>query len=342
MVRVGQRVLEDSGKGEVRSMDTGRWTGMEATRTAGKPEPIRPRGVSSRLPLLLFVAIAAALYMGYQYLTESELVRTAEAFVRQDPEIRGAVGEVRSCRLWFPFKIDFPEEAPQLDITLLVEGAKADTKARVTLKLEGTRWRIVAASYEDGKGMVRPLLKKAKPATPKAEAVLPSVPPPAVKPQEKDKADSKISEAAEELEKGYRFLRGHDYDQAIVSYERVIRLAPDIPDGYAGRGRAYTAKGFDKQAMADLLKAVKLRPDDVGAWRILGFLQGKNNRFDECIVSLSRAIELGPDHGWTFYNRSRCYFKKGDRIRAAGDAQKSCRLGIGESCKLYDQLKSDT
>jgi len=134
-------------------MDTRKWNGMDARRTPGKPEPIRPRGVSSRLPMLLFIAIAAALYIGYHYLTESEVYRTAEAFVRQNPEIRSAVGEVRECRLWFPFKIDFDNDALLVELTLLVEGAKADTKAHVTLKREEGKWQTVAASYVDGKGL---------------------------------------------------------------------------------------------------------------------------------------------------------------------------------------------
>jgi len=86
---------------------------------------------------------------------------------------------------------------------------------------------------------------------------------------------------------------------------------------------------------------VKLRPDDVGTWRLLGFLQGKNDRFDDCVASLSKAIELKPDQGWTFYNRSRCYFKKGDKAKAVADAQRSCSLGVKEGCKVAVQIREE-
>jgi hypothetical protein len=136
--------------------------GMGAEMGKETPRPIRPQGVSSRLPFLLFVVLVAALFIGYRYVTDSEMYRTAEMFVRQNEEIRTTFGEVRNCRLWFPFKVDFPDDTPRIHLTLQVEGAKADTVAYVTLMREGTKWRVVAASYDDGRGQIRPLLKVEK------------------------------------------------------------------------------------------------------------------------------------------------------------------------------------
>jgi hypothetical protein len=146
--------------------------GME--RKPDRTGPIRPQGVSSRLPLLLFVALVAALFIGYHYIADSEMYRTAETFIRQNEEIRTTFGEVRHCRLWFPFKVDFPEGVLLIQLTLLVEGSKASTKSYVELKWEGAKWRISSASYEDGKGKLQPLLKKEKPRAPKAEKAQPS------------------------------------------------------------------------------------------------------------------------------------------------------------------------
>jgi len=148
------------------------------------PRPVRPQGVNLRRSLPLLLALIAALYYGYTYLTESEPWRMAETLVRQSPEIRDTVGEVRTCRLWYPFSIDFPDNTLLVKITILVGGAKAETKAYVVLKLEGEKWRIVDAAYEDGTGMVRPLLKKEKPA-PKGGTVKP---PPGARPGAKPPA----------------------------------------------------------------------------------------------------------------------------------------------------------
>ena len=150
--------------------------GMGTEMVKETPRPIRPQGVSSRLPLLLFVALVAALFIGYRYVTDSEMYRMAETFVRQNEEIRTTFGEVRNCRLWFPFTVDFPDDAPRVHLTLQIEGAKADTAAYVTLTREGTKWRVVAASYEDGRGQIRPLLKVEKSPAAKGKAGQTAVP----------------------------------------------------------------------------------------------------------------------------------------------------------------------
>jgi Flp pilus assembly protein TadD len=301
-------------------------------RKPDKPGPIRPQGTSSRLPFLLFVALVAALFIGYRYVTDSEMYRTAETFVRQNEEIRTTFGEVRHCRLWFPFKVDFPDDAPRIHLTLQVEGAKADTVAYVTLTREGTKWRVVAASYEDGRGQIRPLLKVEKSPAAKGKAGQTAAP------QTKPKAKS--SPEGEELKKGHRAYREKNFDQAIAAYDRAILLAPDSFVAFYWRGRAFAEKGLDDKALADMQKTIQLRLDHIGAWRWLGYLQGKNNRFDDCVASLTKAIDLQADHAWTYYNRGRCYFKKGDSAKALEDAKKSCSLGLKEGCRIAEQIKA--
>jgi len=301
-------------------------------RNPDKTGPIRPQGVSSRLPFLLFVALVAALFIGYRYFMDSDLYRTAETFVRQNEEIRTAFGEVRHCRLWFPFKVDFPDDAPRIHLTLQVEGAKADTEAYVTLTREGTKWRVVAASYKDGRGQIRPLLKMEKPAAAKGKAGQTAAP------QTKPKA--KGSPEGEELKKGHKAFREKNFDQAIAAYDRAILLAPDSFAAHYWRGRAFAEKGLDDKALADMQKTVQLRPDHVGAWRWLGHLQAKNNRFDDCVASLTKAIDLQADHAWTYHNRGRCYFKKGDFAKALEDAKKSCSLGLKDGCRIAEQIKA--
>jgi hypothetical protein len=148
------------------AMKKGMWSGRGTETQEEKPRPIRPKGASSRLPFLLFVAVLVGLFIGYRYLTESGLYKTAEAFVRQSAEIRSAIGEVRDCRLWFPFKVDFPDDVPRIDLTLAVEGEKGSTKVQVTLIRDREKWRVVSAAYEDRNGMLRPLPKAGRPIAP--------------------------------------------------------------------------------------------------------------------------------------------------------------------------------
>lgn len=51
------------------------------------------------------------------------------------------------------------------------------------------------------------------------------------------------------------------YDEAIKSFEQVIKLAPEKANGYYGRGAAYATKGEFAKAKVDLDKAIGIEPD---------------------------------------------------------------------------------
>jgi hypothetical protein len=82
------------------------------------------------------------------------------------------------------------------------------------------------------------------------------------------------------------------------------------------------------------------RPDHVSARRWFGYLQTKNGRFDDCIVSLTKAIDLQADDAWTCYDRGCCYFGKGDMAKALEDANRSCSLGLKDGCRIAGQIKA--
>jgi hypothetical protein len=133
---------------------------------SGKPEPIRPKGVSSRLPLLALMILLAVLFIGYRSVIESQAWRSVEAFFRQNQEVRAAVGEVRACRPWYPLKVDFTGEALLIQVAVRIEGTKGERKGHILLKYEGGDWAVVAAALDDGQGRARPLARRGKPVDP--------------------------------------------------------------------------------------------------------------------------------------------------------------------------------
>jgi tetratricopeptide (TPR) repeat protein len=297
-----------------------------------KPGPIRPQGISIRLSLLLFIAVVAALFIGYRYVADSEIYRTAETFVRQNEEIRASFGEVRKCRLWFPFKVDFTDGALRVHLTLQVEGAKADTVAYIAMMKDGAKWRVVAASYRDGRGQIRLLLKMETPVTAKGKMGETAA--------QQSQPKTKIAPEDEEMKRGHQAFRDRKFDQAMAAYEKAVLLAPGSFIAHYWRGRTFAEKGLDEKALADMQKTVELRPDYVFAWRWLGYLQAKKSRYDDCIVSLTKAINLQAGHAWTYYNRGRCHYKKGNLSKAFEDANKSCSLGLKEGCMIARQIKA--
>jgi hypothetical protein len=155
-----------------------------AADEAGKFEPIRPKGVSARLPLLVLVTLLALLFIGYRSVIESQAWRAVETFFRQNQEVKAAVGEVRTCRPWYPLKVDFSNEVLLLQVTVRITGTKGERRGYVLLKYERGSWDVAAAALDDGRGRARSLLERGKPQDPKPapRRVPPAAPAPASPP----------------------------------------------------------------------------------------------------------------------------------------------------------------
>ena len=61
-----------------------------------------------------------------------------------------------------------------------------------------------------------------------------------------------------------------EYDQVIAELTEAIRLEPDNPGHYQGRGEAYYRKKDYDQAIADYTEAIRLKPDDWGYYNARG------------------------------------------------------------------------
>jgi tetratricopeptide (TPR) repeat protein len=68
-----------------------------------------------------------------------------------------------------------------------------------------------------------------------------------------------------------------DFARALVSYDRIIALKPDIADAYSNRGASFAALNRPKEALANFDQAIAIDPDHVEAhlgraitWLLLG------------------------------------------------------------------------
>lgn len=121
--------------------------------------------------------------------------------------------------------------------------------------------------------------------------------------------------------------------QALASGDQAIKLAPDLPDGYAARGNARHRMRWDWQgAQADFQRALSLDANDVttlinyapllfslgrreealamlrkatvvdplsaNAWNVLGRHLAADHQNGEARAALQRSIELKPDQTW--------------------------------------------
>jgi len=116
-------------------------------------------------------------------------------------------------------------------------------------------------------------------------------------------------------------LRGK-LDEAVASYEQVLRLEPNHHEALNNLAVAFRAQGRVNEAEASLRRALHVKPDHAEAHSNLGNLLQDQDKLDEAAACFRRALHLKPDYFDAHNNL-------GNALRALG------RLAEAAAC--YDQ-----
>jgi len=123
----------------------------------------------------------------------------------------------------------------------------------------------------------------------------------------------------------FKFM-DEEYEEAIVSFTKVIELEPTFAKAYQARAIAYLRKGDNEKALADINKAIEIEPENHRFHYHKGAIHLKNNEFDEALEALSRSIDLSPEYAPAYFLRSEVYDKLGEEEAAAADFNKADML----------------
>jgi len=69
---------------------------------------------------------------------------------------------------------------------------------------------------------------------------------------------------------GKTVIKSHNYDKAVDDYNIAIRLKPDNPRAFYGRGVAYFCLEEYDKVISHLTKAIELKPDYGNAYWVRG------------------------------------------------------------------------
>jgi TolB-like protein/predicted Zn-dependent protease len=92
----------------------------------------------------------------------------------------------------------------------------------------------------------------------------------------------------------YAYYAYRDYERATAAYEKIIRLQPNDPTGYASLGLILRRQGRWAEALVNLRRAVELDPGNVGYARNLLSALGNVRRWDEGLALQRRLVALLP------------------------------------------------
>jgi tetratricopeptide (TPR) repeat protein len=105
-------------------------------------------------------------------------------------------------------------------------------------------------------------------------------------------------------------------DKALSTYEKAIRINPNLPLAYRFTGNIYYRRGKYQEAIKFYKKAVELTPTNAYFWYDLGNAYLKAKMYKEAAASFEKAIEIYPYFSEANYNLGNLYAAHGDFKKA--------------------------
>ncbi|MFZ7943831.1 tetratricopeptide repeat protein [Neobacillus sp. 19] len=83
-------------------------------------------------------------------------------------------------------------------------------------------------------------------------------------------------------------------DQQVAFYENLVNKEPNKPEHRVNLGYSYHLKGQNDEAVKQLLLAVDLDKENVGAYFNLGLVYNDQKRYDDALKQAKKAVDLAP------------------------------------------------
>jgi YVTN family beta-propeller protein len=102
---------------------------------------------------------------------------------------------------------------------------------------------------------------------------------------------------------GNRFAEKEYYAEAIICFDRVIRLKADNIMAFYNRGLSLTNLGKYEEALKSYDKVLELDPDSIYARNSKGSALNYLGKYEEAVKSYDKVLELDPNNTDAWYNR---------------------------------------
>lgn len=133
--------------------------------------------------------------------------------------------------------------------------------------------------------------------------------------------------AQEWLERSYFFSEARNFDEAIRCASEAIRLRQDFAHAYASRGYSIIeSNGSLDQALSDLNKAIKLKPDEFTSYNNRGRIYHDQGNQKRALANYNASIKYNPNYHYPYNNRGMIHQANGDLDKAVKDYNKAIRI----------------
>ncbi|NEQ39274.1 MAG: tetratricopeptide repeat protein [Okeania sp. SIO3I5] len=125
-----------------------------------------------------------------------------------------------------------------------------------------------------------------------------------------------------------------DSEAALADINKAIELKPDRAFYYKNRGNAYFQIGEKQKGIKDYDKAISLDPESADYYNWRGVKLYRLEDYEAAIADYNKAIELKPDRAFYYKNRGNAYFQIGEKQKGIKDYDKAISLDP-ESADYY-------
>jgi tetratricopeptide (TPR) repeat protein len=128
------------------------------------------------------------------------------------------------------------------------------------------------------------------------------------------------------ITRGNAYLGLGDWGRALRDFDEAIKLSPENSGAFFGRGNAYVRKKEREKAIADFSEAIRLKPAESEAWYNRARASLAMEKIEQALSDFSEAIRLNPKFAEAYAHRALALLraKRGDE--ALKDAQAAVAL----------------
>lgn len=131
-----------------------------------------------------------------------------------------------------------------------------------------------------------------------------------------------------------------DLATASRKYESILRLRPQVAEGYANLGNLYYQQGQTDRARTVYQKAIQLKPELAGPYFFLGVIDFGAHNYTSALRHLKRAELLQPDNGLIHSYLGYTYYALSEFRKAADELEKAAAENGADIDVLYHLSKS--
>ena len=117
-----------------------------------------------------------------------------------------------------------------------------------------------------------------------------------------------------------------DLGAAIVNYKQAININPDYAEAYNNMGNALRDKRDLEAAIVNYKQAININPNFAEAYNNLGIILQEKNNPDAAIVNYKQAININPDYADAYNSMGAALQDKGDSEAAIGSYMQAIKI----------------